>query len=138
VERRLRRKVKAGGGDACACCSAHRPLRLPLERQDHDRRFLPRSELRVGIVKVAERVPKADKLLRLEIDIGTESPSGLGRKSPKAYRPEDATLRRKVDRRQPAPRKCEGWNSEWDDCWLHSLRAGSRWRRAFWRMFRWS
>src|SRR5580692_3173941 len=29
-------------------------------------------ELRVGIVKVAERVPKADKLLRLEIDIGTE------------------------------------------------------------------
>src|SRR5271157_5919973 len=29
-------------------------------------------ELRVGVVKVAERVPKADKLLRLEIDIGTE------------------------------------------------------------------
>src|SRR5208282_4946325 len=29
-------------------------------------------ELRVGLVKVAERVPKADKLLRLEIDIGTE------------------------------------------------------------------
>src|SRR5258708_1250034 len=29
-------------------------------------------ELRVGVVKVAERVPKADKLLRLEVDIGTE------------------------------------------------------------------
>src|SRR5215469_6901170 len=29
-------------------------------------------ELRVGQVKVAERVPKSDKLLRLEIDIGTE------------------------------------------------------------------
>src|SRR5258706_1349297 len=29
-------------------------------------------ELRVGLVKAAERVPKADKLLRLEIDIGTE------------------------------------------------------------------
>src|SRR5579864_8297726 len=29
-------------------------------------------ELRVGVVKVAERVPKADNLLRLEIDIGAE------------------------------------------------------------------
>src|SRR5437660_6345815 len=29
-------------------------------------------DLRVGLVKVAERVPKSDKLLRLEIDIGTE------------------------------------------------------------------
>ena len=30
-------------------------------------------ELRVGLVKVAERVPKADKLLRLEVDLGTET-----------------------------------------------------------------
>ena len=29
-------------------------------------------DLRVGLVKVAERVPKSDKLLRLEVDIGSE------------------------------------------------------------------
>src|ERR1700729_1489497 len=34
-------------------------------------------ELRVGLVKVAERVPKSDKLLRLEIDIGTEVRQGV-------------------------------------------------------------
>ena len=30
-------------------------------------------ELRVAVVKVAERVPKADKLLRLEVDLGSET-----------------------------------------------------------------
>ncbi|XKT74603.1 MAG: methionine--tRNA ligase subunit beta [Patescibacteria group bacterium UBA2163] len=31
-------------------------------------------ELRVGTVLVAERVPSADKLLRLEVDLGEETP----------------------------------------------------------------
>src|SRR6185295_7650168 len=31
-------------------------------------------ELRVGEIKVAERIPKADKLLRFEIDLGEEKP----------------------------------------------------------------
>src|SRR5690606_34395891 len=31
-------------------------------------------ELRVGEIKVAERIPKADKLLRFEVDLGEEKP----------------------------------------------------------------
>ena len=51
-------------------------------------------ELRVGVVKVAERVPKADKLLRLEIDIGTEVRQVLAGIA-EAYAPE-ALVGRKV------------------------------------------
>ena len=67
-------------------------------------------ELRVGIVKVAERVPKADKLLRLEIDIGTEVRQVLAGIA-EAYAPETLIGRRVVIVANLAPRKLRGLES---------------------------
>jgi methionyl-tRNA synthetase len=60
-------------------------------------------ELRVGIVKVAERVPKADKLLRLEIDIGAEVRQVLAGIA-EAYAPETLVGRKVVIVANLAPR----------------------------------
>jgi methionyl-tRNA synthetase len=46
-------------------------------------------ELKVGTVKVAERVPKSDKLLRLMVDLGEENLRQLVAGIGKAYAPED-------------------------------------------------
>jgi methionyl-tRNA synthetase len=67
-------------------------------------------ELRVGIVKVAERVPKADKLLRLEVDIGTEVRQVLAGIA-EAYAPETLIGRRVVIVANLAPRKLRGLES---------------------------
>jgi len=67
-------------------------------------------ELRVGIVKVAERVPKADKLLRLEIDIGTEVRQVLAGIA-EAYAPETLVGRKVVIVANLAPRKMRGLES---------------------------
>src|SRR5208283_3353633 len=67
-------------------------------------------ELRVGIVKVAERVPKADKLLRLEIDIGTEVRQVLAGIA-EAYAPEALIGRKVVIVANLAPRKLRGMES---------------------------
>jgi methionyl-tRNA synthetase len=67
-------------------------------------------ELRVGIVKVAERVPKADKLLRLEIDIGTEVRQVLAGIA-EAYAPEALVGRKVVIVANLAPRKMRGLES---------------------------
>ena len=67
-------------------------------------------ELRVGLVKVAERVPKADKLLRLEIDIGTEVRQVLAGIA-KAYAPETLIGRKVVIVANLAPRKLRGMES---------------------------
>jgi methionyl-tRNA synthetase len=67
-------------------------------------------ELRVGIVKVAERVPKADKLLRLEIDIGTEVRQVLAGIA-EAYAPEALVGRKVVIVANLAPRKLRGMES---------------------------
>jgi len=67
-------------------------------------------ELRVGQVKIAERVPKADKLLRLEIDIGTEVRqivAGIA----EAYAPETLVGRKVVIVANLAPRKLRGLES---------------------------
>lgn len=50
-------------------------------------------DLRVGLVLRAERIPKSDKLLKLEVDIGSEKRqvvAGIGRK----YEPEALVGRR--------------------------------------------
>lgn len=47
-----------------------------------------RVELRVGLVKAAEKVPGADKLLKLEVDIGTETRT-LVAGIAKSYTPEE-------------------------------------------------
>jgi methionyl-tRNA synthetase len=67
-------------------------------------------DLRVGVVKVAERVPKADKLLRLEIDIGTEVRQVLAGIA-EAYAPETLIGRKVVIVANLAPRKLRGMES---------------------------
>jgi len=67
-------------------------------------------ELRVGQVKVAERVKGADKLLRLEVDIGTEVRqvvAGIAL----AYEPETLVGRKVVIVANLQPRKLRGLES---------------------------
>ena len=67
-------------------------------------------ELRVGQVKVAERVPKADKLLRLEVDLGTEVRQVLAGIA-ESYEPESLIGRKVVIVTNLAPRKMRGLES---------------------------
>jgi methionyl-tRNA synthetase len=67
-------------------------------------------ELRVAQILVAERIPKADKLLRLEVDLGHEKRqilSGIA----EWYTPEDLIGRRIVVITNLAPRKMRGLES---------------------------
>jgi len=71
-------------------------------------------ELRVAQILVAERIPKADKLLRLEVDLGPEP--GMGRRQilsgiAEWYTPEDLIGRRIVVITNLAPRKMRGLES---------------------------
>jgi len=67
-------------------------------------------ELRVGLVKVAERVPKSDKLLRLEVDIGSEVRQVVAGIA-EAYAPEILVGRKVVIVANLAPRKLRGLES---------------------------
>ena len=67
-------------------------------------------ELRVGQIKVAERVPKADKLLRLEVDLGYETRQILAGIA-EAYTPESLVGRKVVIVANLAPRKLRGLES---------------------------
>uniref|UniRef100_A0A7V5CT04 Methionine--tRNA ligase n=1 Tax=Acidobacterium capsulatum TaxID=33075 RepID=A0A7V5CT04_9BACT len=67
-------------------------------------------ELRVAQVKVAERVPKADKLLRLEVDLGTETRQILAGIA-ESYEPEQLIGRQIVIVANLAPRKMRGLES---------------------------
>jgi methionyl-tRNA synthetase len=67
-------------------------------------------ELRVGQVKVAEKVKGADKLLRLEVDIGTEVRQVVAGIA-KAYDPETLIGRKVVILANLAPRKLRGLES---------------------------
>jgi methionyl-tRNA synthetase len=67
-------------------------------------------ELRVGLVRVAEKVKNADKLLRLEVDIGSEVRqivAGIA----EAYAPETLVGRKVVIVANLAPRKLRGLES---------------------------
>jgi methionyl-tRNA synthetase len=67
-------------------------------------------ELRVALVKTAERVKGADKLLRLEVDLGTEVRqlvAGIA----EAYEPETLIGRKVVIVANLAPRKLRGLES---------------------------
>ena len=69
-------------------------------------------ELRVAQIVVAERIPKADKLLRLEVDLGPDFPkrqilSGIA----EWYAPEELIGRRIVVITNLAPRKMRGLES---------------------------
>ena len=67
-------------------------------------------ELRVAQVVVAERIPKADKLLRLEVDLGTEKRQILSGVA-QWYTPEELIGRRIVVVANLAPRKMRGLES---------------------------
>jgi methionyl-tRNA synthetase len=67
-------------------------------------------ELRVAQVKVAERVKGADKLLRLEVDLGTETRQILAGIA-EAYAPETLIGRKIVIVANLAPRKMRGLES---------------------------
>ena len=67
-------------------------------------------DLRVAQIVVAERIPKADKLLRLEVDLGYEKRqilSGIA----EWYTPEELIGRRIVVIANLAPRKMRGLES---------------------------
>jgi len=71
-------------------------------------------ELRVARILVAERIPKADKLLRLEVDLGPEP--GMGRRQilsgiAEWYTPEDLIGRKIIVITNLAPRKMRGLES---------------------------
>jgi methionyl-tRNA synthetase len=67
-------------------------------------------ELRVGQVKVAEKVKGADKLLRLEVDLGTEVRQVVAGIA-EAYSPETLVGRKVVIVVNLAPRKLRGLES---------------------------
>jgi len=67
-------------------------------------------ELRVAQVKVAEKVKGADKLLRLEVDLGTETRQILAGIA-EAYAPETLVGRKIVIVANLAPRKMRGLES---------------------------
>ena len=67
-------------------------------------------ELRVGQVKVAERVKGADKLLRLEVDLGSEVRQVVAGIA-EAYAPETLVGRKVVIVVNLAPRKLRGLES---------------------------
>jgi methionyl-tRNA synthetase len=67
-------------------------------------------ELRVGQIKVAEKVKGADRLLRLEVDIGTEVRQVVAGIA-EAYAPESLIGRKVVIVVNLAPRKLRGLES---------------------------
>jgi methionyl-tRNA synthetase len=68
-------------------------------------------ELRVAEIKVAERIPKADKLLRLEVDLGALGQRQILSGIAEWYAPEDLIGRRIIVITNLAPRKMRGLES---------------------------
>jgi len=69
-------------------------------------------ELRVGEIKVAERVPNADKLLRFEVDLGEERPRQILAGLAEWYDPEKLIGRKVVVVANLKPRKMRGLESQ--------------------------
>ena len=69
-------------------------------------------DLRVGQVLSAERVPKADKLLLLKVDVGEEQPRQILAGIAQYYEPEKLTGRKVVIVANLKPRKLRGFESQ--------------------------
>ena len=95
-----------------------RPLVLPKRRADMTEKISAddffKVEMRVGLVKVAEKVKGADKLLRLEVDIGTEVRQVVAGIA-KAYDPEKLVGTQSRDCCQPAAAQAARAGVERDD-----------------------
>ena len=80
-------------------------------------------QLKVGEILVAERIPKADKLLRFEIDLGEERPRQILAGLAEYYEPEKLVGRKVVVVANLKPRKMRGLESEGMIC-AASLEGG--------------
>ena len=69
-------------------------------------------DLRVGEVKTAERIPKADKLLLITVDIGEEKPRQILAGIAQYYEPENLIGRKIVVVSNLKPRKLRGYESQ--------------------------
>jgi methionyl-tRNA synthetase len=69
-------------------------------------------DLRVGEVRTAERIPKADKLLLVTVDIGEEKPRQILAGIAQYYEPEKLIGRKIVVVANLKPRKMRGYESE--------------------------
>jgi methionyl-tRNA synthetase len=69
-------------------------------------------DLRVGEVKTAERIPKADKLLLITVDIGEEKPRQILAGIAQYYEPEKLIGRKIVVVANLKPRKLRGYDSQ--------------------------
>jgi methionyl-tRNA synthetase len=69
-------------------------------------------ELKIGEIKVAERIPKSDKLLRFEIDLGEEKPRQILAGLAEYYEPEKLIGRKVVVVANLKPRKMRGLESQ--------------------------
>jgi methionyl-tRNA synthetase len=69
-------------------------------------------ELRVAEVKTAERIPKADKLLLLTVDVGEEKPRTILAGIAQYYEPENLVGRKIVVVANLKPRKLRGYESQ--------------------------
>ncbi len=69
-------------------------------------------EMRVGEILTAEAVPKADKLLRLSVDLGEAEPRQILAGIAEHYQPETLLGRRVVVVSNLAPRKLRGFESQ--------------------------
>lgn len=81
-------------------------------------------DLRVGEIKVAERIPNADKLLRFEIDLAEEKPRQILAGLAEYYDPEKLIGRKVVVVANLKPRKMRGLESQGMIC-AASLEDGS-------------
>ena len=97
--RQLHRSVPAQP----ASCRSRRPQHITIDD-------FAKVELRVAQILVAERVPKADKLLRLEVDLGYEKRQILAGIA-QYYEPEKLIGRKIVIVANLAPRKMRGLES---------------------------
>jgi methionyl-tRNA synthetase len=99
---------------AAASAASPAPVAAQLADPNRDGKItiddFAKVDLRVGLVKVAERVPKSDKLLRLEIDIGSEVRQVLAGIA-EAYAPETLVGRKVVIVANLLPRKMRGLES---------------------------
>ena len=102
LQQALRLLAQAAAGTARARCSAG-PQHITIDD-------FAKVELRVAQILVAERVPKADKLLRLEVDLGNEKRQILAGIA-EYYEPEKLIGRRIVIVANLAPRKMRGLES---------------------------
>ena len=106
--------ASAANVDALLASQGSAPLSKPAPAPTADGKItiddFAKVELRVAQIKVAERVKGADKLLRLEVDLGTETRQILAGIA-EAYAPETLVGRKIVIVANLAPRKMRGLES---------------------------